>query len=521
MKGTQKIAVRSKKKIMMRKTKFSDYEAIKSITERVYPGLPPYSQEAFRAQLNHFPEGQFVVEYEDQVVGFCISFMITEELAFKDHTWKEITGSGFASRHDPKGDYLYGMEVCVDPDYQGRKVGERLYNERKNLCQNLGLKGIVFAGRMPGLKKRSKKYPTPELYLEDVKTKKIKDPTISFQISNDFEPIKVLHDYLPSDAESMGHAALMKWSNPHIDKFEESGIRYKIDHSENVRICTLNYEQRSLKNFEEFKNIIEYFVGVASDYSCDFILFPEFVTMPLLSIENEELPPAQAMDKLDEYTNDYVELMSQLSIRYNINIIGGTHITKKEDGLYNICYVFLRDGSIHEQEKIHPTPSEVYWWNIKGGNKLPVINTDKGAIGILTCYDSEFPEMSRHLVDQGAKILFVPFATDTRQGYLRVRVCAQARAIENQCYVVLAGNVGNLPRVHNMDINYAQSCIITPSDFPFARDGIAADTDPNVEMVAVADLSLMDLIVARNEGSVQNLKDRRHDLYRVDWKTQV
>jgi predicted amidohydrolase len=94
----------------------------------------------------------------------------------------------------------------------------------------------------------------------------------------------------------------------------------------------------------------------------------------------------------------------------------------------------------------------------------------------LICYECEFPETARHFVNQGAQILFVPFCTDERQGYLRVRYCAQARAVENQCFVAIAGNVGNLPDVENMDVQYAQSCILTPCDFPFARDGIAADT---------------------------------------------
>ncbi len=135
----------------------------------------------------------------------------------------------------------------------------------------------------------------------------------------------------------------------------------------------------------------------------------------------------------------------------------------------------------------------------------------------MICYDAEFPELARHLVDQGALMLFVPFCTDERQSYLRVRYCCQARTVENQCYVVMSGNVGNLPRVHNMDIQYAQSCILTPCDFPFARDGIAADTTPNVETVALADLRMESVRMARNSGTVQNLKDRRHELYRVQW----
>jgi predicted amidohydrolase len=100
---------------------------------------------------------------------------------------------------------------------------------------------------------------------------------------------------------------------------------------------------------------------------------------------------------------------------------------------------------------------------------------------------------------------------------MRVRYCAQARAIENQCFVVLSGNVGNLPGVDNMDVQYAQSCILTPCDFPFARDGIAAEASENIEALTIADVNLADLTWARAEGTVRNLADRRFDLYRVDW----
>lgn len=211
--------------------------------------------------------------------------------------------------------------------------------------------------------------------------------------------------------------------------------------------------------------------------------------------------------------------MEGLSVRYNINIIGGSHPTKCSDGeIRNIAYVFLRDGTVHSQEKIHPTPSEARWWNIKGGHKAEVINTDCGPIGVLICYDCEFPELARHLVDQGALILFVPFCTDERRGFLRVRICSHARVIENQCYAVLSGVVGDLPNVENMDIHYAESAILTPCDFAFARDGVAADTAPNTETIAFADLRLSDIKAARSGGAVRNLRDRRFDLYEVIWK---
>jgi len=99
-----------------------------------------------------------------------------------------------------------------------------------------------------------------------------------------------------------------------------------------------------------------------------------------------------------------------------------------------------------------------------------------------------------------------------------VRYCAQARAVENQCFVVMSGNVGNLLGVENMDVQYAQSCILTPCDFPFARDGIAAEASENIETLTIADVNLADLTWARAEGTVRNLTDRRFDLYRIDWQ---
>ena len=505
-------------KLIIRRTTLQDASGINNILRKTYSSQTVYPLDAIKGQLNHFPEGQIVVEYDGQVVGFCMSFIISEKLAMNPHTWDEISGSGFASRHDPLGNCLYGMDICVDPDFRGMKIGERLYNERQKICQQLELKAIIFAGRIPGYRKKMKQYPDPTEYLEAVRSKRVKDPTIHFQMKNGFVPVGVMPNYLPSDTESLGNAVLMRWDNPLIDKEGNKTITYSIDEKDNVRVCAINFEQRKVSSFEEFQGIAEYFIEVASEYKCDFVVFPEFVTMPLLSIENKKLSPMQSLERLNEYTKVYENFMSQASMRFNINIIGGTHLLKDTDGHFvNVCHVFLRDGSIHRQGKIHPTPSEKDWWDIKGADTLSVINTDRGAIGILICYDAEFPELARHLVDQGAKIIFVPFATDTRQGYLRVRYCSQARAIENQCYMVLSGNVGNLPRVHNMDINYAQSCILTPSDLPFAQDGVAADTNPGVEMVAIADLSVGDLVKARNSGTVRNLKDRRHDLYRVNW----
>ena len=413
------------------------------------------------------------------------------------------------------------MEVCVNPDYRGMKIGQRFYNERKRLCREKQLKGIVFGGRMPGLAKKIKTVKTPERYLEDIREKRLRDAVVSFQLRNGFEILGVLKDYLPSDRDSLGYAAHMVWHNPLIDRDTSRPKQQRGRLQDSVRIATIQYQQRRVQSFEEFTKHIKHFVDIASDYKADFVVFPELFTLQLLSIDNEKMSPEDSVRVLTQYTKPFTDMMTDMAVKYNVNIIGGSHPTMDDKGdVLNICYVFLRDGSVHQQQKIHPTPNERYWWNIKGGSELDVIMTDCGPIGVMICYDSEFPEAARHLVNQGAQILFVPFCTDERRGYLRVRYCAQARAVENQCYVVLSGNVGNLPGVENMDVQYAQSCILTPCDFPFAWDGIAADTTPNVETMAIADLRLSDLTAARNSGTVQNLKDRRFDLYSVKWHVE-
>ncbi len=510
-------------KLVIRNARISDVPAIAALSARVYAGtgMQGYPEGAIRGQINNFPDGQFIILVDEQVVGYCATFRISEKIGLKPHTWTEITGNGYASRHDPDGDWLYGMEVIVDPENRGYRLGQRLYNERKKLCQSLGLKGIVFAGRIPTLSKRIKKYRNVESYIDAVKEKKARDPVLSFQLQNGFEVINVLPGYLTSDQQSMGYGVHLVWRNPKVQTTRESAgsKKYGGRIPDTIRVGTVQYMQRRVRSFDEFMEMVAYFVDVVADYKGDFVVFPELFTLQLLSIEDQELTPVESIEALTKYTPRFKEAMREMALRHNINIIGGSHPTRVESGrVENISYVFLRDGTVHEQPKIHPTPNEDYWWNIEGGHTLNAIETDCGSIGVLICYDAEFPELARYLTDQGIQILFVPFCTDERQSYLRVRYCCQARAVENQLYVVMSGNVGNLPNVSNMDIQYAQSCILTPCDFPFARDGIAADTTPNVETVAIADLRPDTLRIARNSGTVKNLRDRRHDLYHLQWR---
>jgi len=283
-----------------------------------------------------------------------------------------------------------------------------------------------------------------------------------------------------------------------------------------VRVMAVQYRIQACTSFADLAGRVRYFAAVAGDYACDFLCFPEFMALELLSIGPRRLDATEAMRAMAAHAAGIDALMSELAVRHRVNIIGGAFPRALSDGsVRNLAGIYHRDGRIEHRSKLHVTPSEREIWAVSGGDDANVIATDCGPIGIAICYDAEFPELVRHLTDQGALLLFVPFCTDERQGYLRVRYSCQARCIENQIYAVLAGTVGHLPRVLNMDIQYAQSCILTPCDLMFARDGIAAETAPDSEVVVFADLDLAALLDARERGTVRNLADRRLDLYKL------
>jgi predicted amidohydrolase/GNAT superfamily N-acetyltransferase len=451
-----------------------------------------------------FPQGQFIAESGGQIVGAASSLVVNMGSdPLRPHTWAGITDSGYFTNHDLKGDTLYGADVYVHPDARGLGVGAALYEARRQLCRKLNLRRILAGGRLYGYVDYAQLY-SPEEYAERVVAGEIRDLVLSFQLREGFTLRGVMPNYL-RDARSRNNASQIEWLNPDY-KPAKKGPR-------KVRVSLVQYQMRKVRSFAEFARQTAYFIDVASDYDSDFVLLPELFTVQLLS-QVDALSPQDGMKKLAEYTPKFTKLMSDLAVKYGLTIIAGSHPVFKGDKLYNIAYVCLPDGSLVEQPKLHVTPNERKWWGISGGNRVAVIDTPAARIGVSICYDVEFPELARYQADAGVEILFVPFCTDNRQGYLRVRYCAHARAIENQIYVCLAGNVGNLPDVTNMDIQYGQAAVLTPSDFPFARDGIAAEADSNEETVLVCDLDLDDLHESRSGGTVTPRLDRRPDIFK-------
>jgi predicted amidohydrolase len=175
----------------------------------------------------------------------------------------------------------------------------------------------------------------------------------------------------------------MEWSNPDwVPPEGKAGTGQ-------VRVASVQYEMRALGSFDEFAKQCDFFVDTAGEYGCDFVLFPELLTNQLLALVAEERPGASAR-RLTEFTEPYIQAFTSMAVKYNVNVVAGTHMTVENDRLYNIAYLFRRDGTMEKQYKLHVTPSEARWWGTSAGESMNVFDTDCGKIAILICYDTEF-----------------------------------------------------------------------------------------------------------------------------------
>ncbi len=497
------------KKIIIRQVEEKDIDEIVELSKTCFPNMEPWTRAHLKSHINIFPEGQFCVEYDGRIIGASSSLIIDFNEYEDRHTFDEITDRGYITNHDPEGKHLYGISIMVHPDFRRLHIGTRIYEKRKELAQRMNLKSFLVGGRIPNYHNHAHEMSASE-YVQQVIDQKIYDPVLSFQLLNGFKLKWVNPDYLADDKASLKYAVLLEWSN--VDYLPRSKRLYL--RAFPVRICAVQYMLKKIDTFEDFASQCEYFVDVAAIDNSDFVLFPETLTFQLLSFLGESVPSLQVR-RLAEYTEEYIKLFSMLAVKYNVNIIGGSHFVEEDELLYNVSYLFRRDGTIGRQYKLHITPDEKTWWAVQPGDELEIFDTDCGKIAILICYDIQFPELSRIAADRGARIIFTPFCTDDRQGYLRVRYCAQARAVENEIYTVISGTIGNLTHVPRSDTMYAQSGIFSPSDYTFARDGIVGECSANIETIVMGDVDLEILRRHRTTGTVTQLKDRRKDLYHI------
>lgn len=497
----------------LRNLQIEDYPQLKALMDRVYNDIGgAWPEHTIQKLVQEFPDGQIVIEDDQTIIGVALSVQVNYDTFSNPHQYDDLIGAREIILNDDQGDAIYGLDVLIDPEYRGHRLGRRLYEARKELCRSLNLRAILAGGRIPHYHQHADVLKPAE-YIDLVSRKEIYDPILSFQLANDFQVKRLMSKYLPEDEKSQGYATLLEWNNILYEPAERILETAKTQ----ARVGAVQWQMREFDSVESVLQQVEYFVDALSDYQSDFAVFPELFNAPLMGLTDQS-DQIEAIRFLGTFTERFISELTRMAVNYNINIIAGSLIEEGTDGrLYNVAYLCRRDGTLERQPKLHITPQEKRDWVIEGGDELAVFDTDAGRVGMLICYDVEFPELARLLSDEELDILFVPFWTDTKNGYLRVRHCAQARAIENECYVVICGSVGNLPSIENLDIQYAQSAVFSPSDFAFPHDAVLNETTPNTEMIFFSDLDLNRLKIVRNEGSVTNLKDRRTDLFNLKW----
>ncbi|MEG2403010.1 MAG: GNAT family N-acetyltransferase, partial [Muribaculaceae bacterium] len=265
-------------KVEMRQLQLNDYAQLAQSFKRVYADKDVFwTFEQIKTLVDIFPEGQIVTEVDDKIVGCALSIIVDYNMVKGDHTYAKVTGNETFKTHNANGNILYGIEVFIHPEYRGLRLARRMYDYRKELCENLNLKAIMFGGRIPNYHKYAENL-RPREYINKVKSREIYDPVLTFQLSNDFHVRKVITNYLPNDEESKHYATLLQWDNiyyqPQPDVMEKR---------KSVRIGLVQWQMRPYKGIDDVFEQVEFFVDAVSDYKSDFILFPEYFDAPLMA----------------------------------------------------------------------------------------------------------------------------------------------------------------------------------------------------------------------------------------------
>ncbi|MDI1231687.1 MAG: carbon-nitrogen hydrolase family protein [Methylobacter sp.] len=312
----------------------------------------------------------------------------------------------------------------------------------------------------------------------------------------------------------------------------------------NVKIATAQYDISFLENWQQYQSKVERWVLDAAQQDAKILLFPEYASMELASLFIARdgvyavslsgtgsaiardgvyagiLPGAGSAGEavysslskqlavMQSLLEDYLDLFQMLAKKYQCIIQSGTFPVKTDSGAYrNRAYLFMPNGQFDYQDKLMMTRFENEQWLIQSGEELRCFDSEYGKIAINVCYDSEFPMLARKQVEAGANLILVPSCTDTLAGYHRVKIGCQARALENQCYVVQAALVGNAPWSEAVDVNIGAAAVYTPVDRGFPDNGILAAGKLNAVQWVVAEVSLGACATVREQGQVFNYKD--------------
>ncbi|MEQ1545364.1 carbon-nitrogen hydrolase family protein [Methyloglobulus sp.] len=277
-----------------------------------------------------------------------------------------------------------------------------------------------------------------------------------------------------------------------------------------VKIASAQYDISFLVSWQDYQDKIKRWVAEAAQQNAKILLFPEYASMELASLFGKEVYSSldkqlAAMQSVHDY---YLDLFKILAKQHQCIIQSGSFPVEIEPKVYrNRAYLFMPDGSFDYQDKLMMTRFENEQWFIKSGKDLKCFETEYGKIAINICYDSEFPLLARKQVEMGANLILVPSCTDTLAGFNRVKIGCQARALENQCYVVQSCLVGNAEWSEAVDINIGAAAIYTPVDRGFPDNGVLVAGKLNAVQWVMGEVSLSACAVVRDQGQVFNYRN--------------
>jgi predicted amidohydrolase len=276
-----------------------------------------------------------------------------------------------------------------------------------------------------------------------------------------------------------------------------------------LRVAAWQYPIERIASWDAWLAKLEAAFAEAAARGAQLCVVPEYAAMELTALSPAETLASQ-VDALQPLLPAYLDAYARLARRYDLVIVGGSFPERLASGeVRNRARVHAGDDAI-VVDKLQMTRFEREHWGITAGAGQTVIDLGGAKLGVAICYDAEFPVLVRQLVAAGADIIAVPSCTDTPAGYHRVRVACQARALENQCYVVQAPTVGRAPWSIAVDDNVGSAAVYAPPDRGFPDDGVVA-LGPYCEASwVIADLDLDAVAQVRRDGQVLNHRDWDH-----------
>jgi predicted amidohydrolase len=275
-----------------------------------------------------------------------------------------------------------------------------------------------------------------------------------------------------------------------------------------VRVAAWQYPIERVASWDAWLAKLDRGFAEAAARGATLCVVPEYAAMELTALcgdAGDDL--AAQLDALQPLLPAYLEAYAQLARRHDLAIVAGSFPERLASGeVRNRLRVHARGGAV-AIEKLQMTRFERERWGVAGGDRQAVVDLGGLRVGVAICYDAEFPLVVRRLVAAGADVIAVPSCTDTAAGYHRVRVACQARALENQCYVVQAPLVGVAPWSIAVDENVGAAGVFAPPDRGFPDDGVVALGAYSEPGWIVAELDLAALARVRADGQVLNHRD--------------